>query len=57
MGFSIALTGVVLFMFGLIIGCLAWSPPRQVGIARFFGLIMLSGVFAIPVGLIIQIWQ
>lgn len=57
MGFSIALTGVVLFMFGLIIGCLAWSPPRQLGIARFFGLIMLSGIFAIPIGLIIQIWQ
>lgn len=57
MGFSIALTGVVLFMFGLIIGCLAWSPPRQLVIARFFGLIMLSGIFAIPIGLIIQIWQ
>jgi len=57
MGANIALTGLVLFMFGLLIGCIAWSPPRQLGVARFFGVIMLIGLFAMPVGLIIQIWQ
>lgn len=57
MGANVAWTGLVLFMFGLLIGGLAWSHPRQVGVARFFGLIMLTGMFAIPIGLIIQIWQ
>ena len=57
MGANVAWTGLVLFLFGLVVGALAWSPPRQLGIARFFGLIMLAGMFAIPIGLIIQIWQ
>lgn len=57
MGFSIALTGLVLMIFGAVIGCVANTPPKQVGLVRFFGTIMLIGIFIIPVGLIIQIWQ
>ena len=57
MGFDIALTGVVLMIFGAIIGSIAYSPPRQTGLVRLFGTIMLLGIFIIPIGLIIQIWQ
>lgn len=57
MGFSVALTGVVMMMFGALIGCIANSPPKQIGLVRFFGTIMLLGIFIIPIGLIIQIWQ
>lgn len=57
MGISIALTGVVLFLFGIIMGSIANSPPKQIGLVRFFGLIMLVGIFIMPIGLIIQIWQ
>lgn len=57
MGANIAWTGVVLFIFGMLMGMLSASPPKQVGLLRFFGSIMLIGFFTIPIGLIIQIWQ
>jgi hypothetical protein len=57
MGFQIALTGLIIAIVGLLFGMLSWSQPRQIGLSRFFGSIMLLGVFTIPIGLIIQIWQ
>lgn len=57
MGFSIALTGVVLALFGYGLGMFALSPPRQSELAAVCGVLMVVGVWAIPIGLIIQIWQ
>lgn len=57
MGANVAYTGLVLMIFGAIIGSLAYSPPRQNDLVRVFGSLMLIGIFMIPIGLIIQIWQ
>ena len=57
MGFSIALTGFVLFAFGMVFGTFCYSEPRNMPAARFFGVFVLIGIFVIPIGLIIQIWQ
>ena len=57
MGLSIALTGVVLSLFGYGLGMFALSPPRQSELAAVCGFMMVVGVWAIPIGLIIQIWQ
>jgi hypothetical protein len=57
MGFQIALTGLIIAIVGLLFGLLSYSKPRQIGLSRFFGLVMLLGAFTIPIGLIIQIWQ
>jgi vacuolar-type H+-ATPase subunit I/STV1 len=57
MGFSVALTGFVLFAFGMVFGTFCYAEPRNMPASRFFGVFVLIGLFAIPVGLIIQIWQ
>lgn len=57
MGFSVALTGLVMFIFGILVGGIALKPPRQTGICIFAGWTMIIGGLCIPVGLIIQIWQ
>jgi hypothetical protein len=57
MGLSIALTGVVLSLFGYGLGRFALSPPQQSELAAACGAMMVIGVWAIPIGLIIQIWQ
>lgn len=56
MGANIFWTGVVLALFGLLVGMLANLPPKQIGLVRFFGAIMLIGIAIIPIGLIIHIW-
>lgn len=57
MGLSVALTGFVLFVFGMLLGTFCYAEPRNMPAARFFGAFVLIGIFAIPIGLIIQIWQ
>jgi len=57
MGFGIALTGLVMSVFGLLVGTFAIRPPKQMGLAAVCGALMIIGVWAIPIGLIIQIWQ
>jgi len=57
MGANIALTGLVIFLTSLSIGLLANSPPKQIGIVRACGLILLLGFFMIPAGIILSIWE
>lgn len=57
MGMKIAMTGLVVFCFFLFVGGLAKKEPRQDGLLRTAGLIMLVGLLAIPAGLIISIWE
>lgn len=56
MGGKIAATGLVVFFFCLIIGSIARQEPKQPGIYKTFGILMLIGLFAIPIGLIMGIW-
>lgn len=57
MGFSIALTGVVLFVFGVLLGTFCYAEPRNIRAAKFFAVFVVVGILATPIGLIIQIWQ
>lgn len=53
MGYNIALTGLVVFLF-LGYCYLAWKGKTIGEVAAFFAS---CGLIAIPIGLIIQIWQ
>lgn len=57
MGMNIAMTGAILFVFGMVVAGLARKPPAQDGLYKAFGLIMLLGMFMIPVGLIMRVWS
>lgn len=57
MGFKIAATGLVVFVFFLFVASLAKEEPRQEGPYRVAGILMLLGFIAIPVGLIVGIWD
>ena len=57
MGLQIAITGVVIFVFCAFMAHLARTEPKQPGLFAVFGLTMLAGFAAIPIGLIIQIWH
>ena len=57
MGYRIAITGLVMAVFFLLIGMLAQKPPVQRNLMAVCGLLMLTGMFMFPIGLIIQIWQ
>jgi len=57
MGDKMALTGLVVFVFCFLMARLAAHPPKQQGAYRIFVSIMMLGLFAIPIGLIIQIWS
>jgi len=56
MGFSIALTGLVLFAFGIFMFDVAGKHSKKPLITTW-AYIALIGLLAMPVGLIIQIWQ
>lgn len=57
MGFKIATTGLVIFCFCLVVGMIANSEPKQPKMVNLFGLGALVGMFLMPIGLVIQIWQ
>jgi hypothetical protein len=57
MGDKMALTGLVVFVFCLLMVKLSSMPPKQPVARRFFGCFMVLGLFAVPIGLIIQIWS
>jgi len=57
MGYRIALTGLVIFVFFLALGRLAKKPPEQPGLVKVSVVLMLIGMLAFPVGLIIGIWE
>lgn len=57
MGDKMALTGLVVFVFCLLMAKLSSMPPKQPVALRFFGFLMVLGFFAIPIGLIVQIWS
>ena len=56
MGFSIALTGLVLFVFGLFMFDASKKHTKQ-PLVTTWAYVSLIGLLAIPIGLIIQIWQ
>lgn len=57
MGWQIAVTGLVLFIFAVLVGGIALKPPRNTGICVCAGWTMIVGGLCIPIGIIIQIWQ
>jgi Na+/H+-dicarboxylate symporter len=57
MGLNIALTGLVLFLFGLFMANIAKTPPRQQVLFSLSSSLTLIGLAAIPTGLIIDIWS
>ena len=57
MGLKIAATGIVIFCFCLFVGMIANSEPKQPKMVNIFGFGVLTGMFLVPIGLVIQIWQ
>lgn len=57
MGFQISATGIVIFLFCAFMANIARTEPKQPTLYAVFGISMLVGLAAIPIGLIIQIWQ
>lgn len=57
MGLRIAITGIVVFAFCMIMAALARAEPKMPKTYMFFGLIMLAAMASVPIGLIIEIWQ
>lgn len=57
MGFRIAATGLVVFLFFLLLTLAAEPTPRMRRLYLFFGVIMLIGMFMMPLGLLISIWS
>ncbi|MCY1397752.1 hypothetical protein D9M71_127680 [compost metagenome] len=56
MGFSISLTGVIVFFFFAFMSKISQRPSRTWG-SDFFACIAMIGLFAIPAGAIIQILE
>lgn len=57
MGMRIAMTGLVVFCFCLLMASIAKAEPKQHKTYCIFGLLMLAGMFAVPAGLILSIWE
>lgn len=55
MGFKITITGLIVFLFFSWMFFIAKRPPVTVG-ADLFSCVAVIGFFAIPVGLIVQVW-
>lgn len=56
MGYKIAFTGLVVFFVFAFMAHVSKQPPKSDKLFIFFGVIMLAGMFAVPAGIIVQIW-
>lgn len=57
MGFKIVATGFVVFITFYFLVNLSNKPPKNNRNFLFFGILMLAGLAAIPIGLIVQVWS
>jgi len=56
MGWSVALTGLVIFSFSVFMFSACQKHKRQ-PMVKFWAYVALPSLLSIPIGLIIQIWQ
>lgn len=56
-GIKIALTGLVFFIFSMLMFGAARKPPENKRIGGFMALLGILSLAAMPIGLIIAIWE